>query len=139
MGETLSPTGGRAVGVPDGAGAAGAAFVSMARVAVLLEQVNRSLVLFEEMGKEIADEVRVTGELAEFLTASLGEREALQQLRILADMLDKVSKSGQILVTKNREQVQAALVANAQVLRAQADLHALGADGAYVDGQRRAG
>ena len=149
MSDSLAPAGGGlampagvpagAIAVPDGTGAVGAANLSMVRMTALLEHGMKGLSILEDVGKELLREVTTTSEIAEYLTASLGERVALDELRNLAQMFIQVVDGNRQLIGRSIEALKAALVANFQVLVVQEQMHALGADGAYLDSQRRAG
>ena len=132
-------SGGGAMAAPAGTGAAGAASVSMVRMVVLLEQALKGLKILEDVGNDLLKEVTVTEEMANYLTASFGERVSLEELKIIAQMLTQIVDGSKRLVLNGAVSVRNATVANFEVRAAQARLHALGADGAYVDSQRRAG
>ncbi len=139
MGGTIAKTPSGTVAATTGTGAVGAANLSMIRMAVLLDQIHRGLKIIEDAAKELAVETTVTGEMAELLVGSFGERASLRQLQLLAGMLVRSVEGSTVLVVRSADGVKAALVANLQVQQAQKQLHDLGADGGYVDSQRRAG
>lgn len=132
-------TRGGALAVPGGTGAAGAANLSMVRMAALLDQAHKALKILEEVGVDLLREASTTADLAEHLTASFGERTSLEQLRAIAAMLTQIAEGSLNVVGNGHDAVRAALLANFQVLVAQEALHSTGADGAYVDSQRRIG
>lgn len=140
-GRQAAPTGGSvgALAAPAGAGAAGAANISMARMIVLLEQARKALLILQDVGADLMREASVTGEMADALTASFGERTSLEEMRVIAGMLLQIAEGSLSLVARGGDAARTALMANFQVLVAQEQLHALGADGAYVDSRRRAG
>lgn len=128
-----------ALATPAGTGAVGVANLSMVRMAALLEQAQRALKILQDVGIDLMREVTITEDMANYLTASLGERISLEQLRIISQMLTQIVDGSLQLVANGNEAVRAALVANFQVQVAQEALHSTGADGAYIDSQRRAG
>lgn len=128
-----------ALAAPAGTGAAGVANLSMVRMTALLDQAQKALLILQDVGTDLLREANATGDLAEFLTASFGERVSLEQLRVIANMLIQIAEGSLHVVAQGHEAVRAAIVANFQVLVAQEALHSTGADGAYVDSQRRAG
>jgi hypothetical protein len=141
---SLAPTTGGlarpiAGGALAGTGAAGAANLSMVRITTLLQQAQQALLILQDVGINLTREATVTGDLADRLTASFGERTSLEELRIIAAILTQVVDGSLQLVARGHDAVRTALVANFQVLVAQEHLHSLGADGAWVDSQRRAG
>ena len=131
--------GGGAVAAPGGTGAVGAANLSMARMTALFEQAEKAILILQDVGVDLLREATTTEDLATHLTASFGERISLEQIRIVANMLTQIAEGSLTVVRQGHESVRAALVANFQVLVAQEALHSLGADGAWVDSQRRAG
>ncbi|WP_033338952.1 hypothetical protein [Catenuloplanes japonicus] len=135
----IAPRSGGAMAMPSGTGAAGAANVSMVRMIVLLGQAVRALDVLEDVGRDLLAEATTTEEMANYLTASFGERISLEEIRIIAQMLTQIVDGSKKLVHKGAESVRAATMANFQVRVAQEQLHSLGADGAWVDSQRRAG
>lgn len=128
-----------ALAAPGGTGAAGAANLSMVRMTALLDQAHRAILILQEVGVDLQREAAATGDMAEYLTASFGERTSLEQLRAIAAVLIQIAEGSLTVVASGHDAVRAALVANFQVLVAQEALHSTGADGAYVDSQRRAG
>ncbi len=128
-----------ALAAPGGTGAAGAANLSMVRMAALLEQAQKALLILQDVGNDLRTEVAVTGDMAERLTASFGERMSLEQLGVIANMLTQIAEGSLNLITQGHDAVYTALRANFEVLVRQEALHATGADGAWVDSQRRAG
>jgi hypothetical protein len=138
-GVTQQPRGGAALAMPAGTGAAGAANLSMVRMGALLQQAHKAVKIFEEVGEELRHEATATAETADSLTASFGERISLEQLLVIANMLTQIAEGTERLIVNGADAVIGALAANFQVLVAQEQLHATGADGAYVDSQRRAG
>jgi len=130
---------GTALVAPGGTGAAGAANMSMVRMTALLEQAHKAILILLDVGHDLRGEAEQTGDMAEYLTASFGERTSLEQLRMIANMLIQIADGSLNVVAVGHDAVRSALVANFQVLVAQEQLHATGADGAYVDSQRRAG
>lgn len=132
-------SGGRSLAMPAGTGAVGVANMSLVRMTALLDQAQRALKILEQVGADLLREVTVTEEMANYLTASFGERISLEQLRVIAELLTQIAEGSLGLVGQGHDAVQAALIANFQVLVAQEALHSTGADGAYIDSQRRAG
>lgn len=130
---------GSAVATPAGTGAVGSANLSMVRMTALLDQAYKSLLILQDVGIDLLREASVTEEMAHHLTASFGERISLEQIRVIATLLTQIAEGSLTLVAQGHDAVRAALLANFQVLVAQEGLHALGADGAYVDSRRRAG
>lgn len=128
-----------AVVMPAGTGAAGATNLALVRMAALLQQALKAVKIFEDVGNDLRFEATTAGEVADLLTASLGERTSLEQLGTIADMLLQIAEGTELLISNGKDAVHGALSANFQVLAAQEALHATGADGAYVDSQRRAG
>jgi hypothetical protein len=111
----------------------------MTRMTVLLEQAHKALLILQDVGRDLLLQANVTGDMADHLTASLGERTSLEELRVIAAMLTRIADGSLQVVLSGHDSVRVALMANLQVLVAQETLHALGADGAYVDSRRRAG
>lgn len=140
-GNTLAPTAGSGgtLVAPGGTGAAGAANLSMVRMTALLDQAQKALLILQDVGIDLLREASVTEEMANYLTASFGERISLEQLRVIAGLLTQIAEGSLTLVAQGHDAVRAALLANFRVLVAQEALHSTGADGAYVDSQRRAG
>lgn len=128
-----------AIAMPGGTGAAGQTNLSMVRMTALLEQAHRAILILQDVGIDLLREANATGDLAEYLTASFGERTSLEQIRAIAGVLTQVAEASLTVVANGHDAVRSAIVANFQVLVAQEALHALGADGAYIDSQRRAG
>lgn len=130
---------GAALAMPGGTGAVGQANLSMVRMATLLEQARKSLLILQDVSSDLRAEVVNTADIAESLTASFGERISLEQLVVIANMLGQIAEGSIGVVAQGGDAVSSALVSNYQVLVAQDALHSLGADGAYVDSQRRLG
>ena len=125
--------------MPGGTGAAGQANQSMIRMAALLEQAHKAFLILQDVGIDLRREAITTAEMADQLTASFGERISLEQLTVMANLLNQIAEGSLTVVAQGRDAVSAALVANYHVLIAQEALHSLGADGGYIDSQRRAG
>ena len=130
---------GNALAMPGGTGAVGQANQSMVRMTALLEQALKAFLILQDVGVDLRREAIATADMAEHLTASFGERVSLEQLVVIANMLTQIAEGSLTVVANGRDAVNAALVANFQVLIAQEALHSTGADGAYIDSQRRAG
>ncbi len=128
-----------ALAAPGGSGAVGTANMSMVRMTALLDQAQKALLILQDVGIDLLREASVTEEMANYLTASFGERISLEQIRVIAQMLTQIAEGSLTLIANGHDAVRSALISNFQVLVAQESLHALGADGAYVDSQRRAG
>lgn len=137
-GGLAAPAGG-ALATPDGTGAAGATAISLTRQYLLLDKAWQALKILEDVGIDLYGEVTVTEDMANHLSASYGERISLEQIRVIAGMLTQIAEGSLNLVLNGRDAVQSAVAANLQVRVIQEQLHATGADGAYVDSQRRAG
>lgn len=130
---------GTALAAPSGSGAVGTANVSMVRMTALLNQAHKAILILQDVGIDLLREASVTEEMANHLTASFGERISLEQIRVIAQLLTQIAEGSLTLVANGHDAVRAALVSNFQVQIAQEQLHSLGADGAYIDSQRRAG
>ncbi|WP_045740843.1 hypothetical protein [Actinoplanes rectilineatus] len=130
---------GTALAAPGGTGAAGAATMSMVRMTALLEQARKALLILQDVGVDLLRESAATKDTADYLTASFGERISLEEIVTIATMLGQIADASLNVVAQGHDSVRAALAANFQVLVVQEQLHALGADGGYVDSQRRAG
>lgn len=150
MGTDMTATGGNgitshaprpssALTMPGGTGAAGQANLSMARMAALLEQAHKAFLILQDVGADLRAETIATADMAEALTASFGERISLEQLVVTANILTQVAEASLTVVAQGRDAVNGALVANYQVLIAQEALHSTGADGRWIDSQRRMG
>jgi len=131
--------GGAALAAPSGTGAVGTTNLSMVRMTTLLEQAQKALLLLQDVGIDLLREASVTEDLANYLTASFGERISLEQVRVIAQLITQIVEASLQVVAQGHDAVRGALLANFQVQITQEQLHALGADGAYVDSQRRAG
>jgi hypothetical protein len=138
-GGTPATTGGSALAAPDGTGAAGATNLALARMAVLLDQARKAIQLLDEVGTDLLATAAAVEDVGNALGASTGERVSLEEIRVIARMLNEIADGSLALVARGHESTHAAFLANFQVLAAQEALHSLGADGAYVDSQRRAG
>lgn len=141
-GNGLAPHASRPSGAlvaPGGTGAAGQANLSMARMSALLELAHKAFMTLQDVGDDLRAEVTATADMAEALTASFGERISLEQLVVTANILTQVAEASLAVVAQGRDAVNAALVANLQVRIAQEALHSTGADGSWIDSQRRAG
>jgi hypothetical protein len=133
------PSGGGSLIAPSGTGAVGVVAISIARMSVLLEQAHKALLLLDDVGRDLYREASGTEEMVQYLTASFGERISIEEIRVIAGMLTKISEGSLGLVAQALDNVRVALVSNIQVQRAQEGVHATGADGAYIDSQRRVG
>ncbi|MFI5938116.1 hypothetical protein [Actinoplanes sp. NPDC051494] len=131
--------GGGALAAPAGPGAVGTTNLSMVRMVTLLDQALKALLILQDVGTDLLQETTTTEDLANHLTASFGERISLEQLRVIAGMLTQIAEGSLQIVGNGHDAVRTALLANFQVAVVQEQLHSLGADGAYVDSQRRAG
>lgn len=133
------PTGGGSLVAPSGTGAVGVVAISIARMSVLLEQAHKALLLLDDVGRDLRREATVTDDMVQYLTASFGERISIEQIRVIAGMLTQISEGSLGLVRQALDAVRQALVSNIQVQVAQEGVHATGADGGYIDSQRRVG
>jgi len=131
--------GGGALVAPDGPGAAGVAAVSLTRQYLLLDKAHQALVILQDVGTDLLREAITNEDLANYLTASFGERVSQETIRTIAGMLTQIAEGSLSLVAQGRDACQAGAMANVQVRVIAEQLHATGADGAYVDSQRRAG
>lgn len=132
-------SGGGSLVAPGGTGAVGVVAVSIARMTVLLDQALKALKILDDVGRDLNAEVLVTDEMVQFLTASFGERISISEIRTIAGMLVRISEGSIGLVNQALDSVRSALLANISVQRAQEGVHATGADGGYIDSQRRIG
>jgi hypothetical protein len=139
VGGITVPNGGRSLVAPGGTGAVGVVAISIARMSVLLDQANKALLLLDDVGRDLHREATVTDEMVQYLTASFGERISIDEIRVIAGMLTQISEGSIGLVAQALDSVRQALVSNIQVQRAQEGVHATGADGGYIDSQRRVG
>lgn len=137
-----APVGGGGTGTlvaPDGPGAAGVAAVSLTRQYLLLDKAHQALTILLDVGMDLTRESITNEDLMAHLTASFGERYSQEQIRTIAGMLTQIAEGSLNLVAQARDACQAGATANLQVQAIAEQLHSTGADGAYVDSQRRAG
>lgn len=133
------PSGGGSLVTPSGTGAVGVVAISLARMSVLLEQAHKAFLLLQDLGVDLRNEATVTDDMVQYLTASLGERMSVEHIRVIAGMLTQIADGSLGLVAQALDAVRVALVSNMQVQVAQEGVHATGADGGYIDSQRRVG
>ena len=140
-GGLAAPTAGRgtALAAPDGPGAAGVAAVSLTRQFLLLDKAHQALIILNDVGADLLREATANEDMVNYLTASYGERMSQEQIRTIAGMLVQIAEGSLSLVAQGRDACRAGAMANVQVQAIAEQLHATGADGAYVDSQRRAG
>jgi len=138
-GNTHGGATGTALAAPAGTGAVGVVAISIARMSVLLDQAHKALKILDDVGGDLLREATVTDEMVQYLTASFGERISINEIRVIANMLTRISEGSLGLVAQALDNVRVALMSNIQVQRAQEGVHATGADGGYVDSQRRVG
>lgn len=139
---TPATVGGGGVGAalaPGGTGAAGAVNVSLVRIVALLDRAQKALAILRDVGDDLRAESMASGDVAEGLLASFGERMSLEQLTVISGMLIEIADGSQRLVQNGHDAARTALVDNFRVRVAQEALHSLGTDGAYVDSRRLAG
>ncbi|PRY24027.1 hypothetical protein [Pseudosporangium ferrugineum] len=141
-GTMTTPAAGSTAGTlvaPDGPGAAGVAAVSLTRQYLLLDKAHQALTILFDVGADLTREAITNEDLMGYLTASFGERYSQEQIRTIAGMLTQIAEGSLNLVAQARDACQAGATANLHVQAIAEQLHATGADGAYVDAQRRAG
>jgi hypothetical protein len=105
----------------------------------LLDRAQKALAILRDVGDDLKAQAKATGDVADALLASFGERMSLEQLNVIAGMLIDIADGSQRLVQNGHDECRSALVNNFRVRVAQEALHSLGADGAYVDSRRIAG